>query len=482
MKKKVSILFLFLASCCCIPTGESKNNANVFGTGQYSSVYLGDWSNLPNGKATPRSQYANEKILEVIGDTSKKVHLNEEEVHLKNIRIDVRWKNPYHKYRNTLYLIRNCDRVIVDNVHIKQLDSDYRASSSIFIEDCKEVVIKDSYLAGTTNNYHIRIEGCETVLIDNVEIEGLDYFEKGIRCGGGIFVNNGDPKMGGKRGMLSPSPKDLKWCVIQNSYIHNNLASDKKRNQDGILVHSAADGLIFNCYFENWQHGDAAIDVSHRRSDKNYRNHFFRVERNVFDNCDKVKTPGISHKSNNIFFANNVYINTIIGDYHNGWDVYHVHETFLFNSLRKRSVFYSIWTLNNGFSYIRNSLVYVSGDALKHIYYQGKSAISKNYNFLRPDFMVYIMLSPSSWLKGREIEIKNWESWKNETRDYNSYFIEKKNTSKDYGQKDYQFLTELPTRNIGCNHFLRKDRKSVLRDFQGKKRTSNPSVGAFEAY
>ncbi len=447
---------------------------------QYSQDYKSDWAKLATGKYVGRKKLSEYLFSDGFGEDLQREYHKKKIVHLKDIALRIQWKKPYDKYDNTLFLIRGCDEVIVENVSIIQLNDDYRASHSIFIEDCNHVVIKNSSFVGTTSNYHVRVEGCANVFVDNIEVSGLDYGEKGIRCGGGIFVNNGDPKAGGKRGMVSPNPKDMKWCVIQNCYVHDNLASDKWRNQDGILIHSASDGILFNCYFENWKCGDAALDVSHRRSDSAYRNHLFRVERNLFDNADRVKTPGNSHASCSLFFANNVYVNTFIGDYHSGWDVHHVHETYVFDN--GGFSFFRLWGISNGSTYFINCLVYAEASGLQNVYFQGKNGRPNEYMFLHPNYLVYIMPQPSRWLGGQGQEVKKWKDWQDTARDRNSHFQGPTNCFVDPKKADYRLVSQSPAAHFGRSDFILQTHPGmkVLRSFSGKARSEKPSVGAFE--
>lgn len=472
-----AVLLIMVFSCIC---GHANETQIIPEHGRYSDVYQGNWSVLPNGKLFWRKKLSDYSFSREPGEKFQKTYYNESKIHLKDIALQVHWKKPYEKYGNTLFLIRGCDQVIVENVAITQLDPDYRASHSIFVEDCKQVIIRNCYFSGTSGSYHVRIEGCEEVFIDNVEISGFDYGENGVRCGGGIFVNNGDSKAGGNRGMVSPNPKDMKWCVIQNCYIHDNLATDKRRNQDGILIHSASDGIVFNCYFENWKEGDASLDVSHRRADELYRNHIFRVERNIFDNADRVKTPGNSHPSCKLFFANNLYINTFIGDYHRGWDVHHVNETYIFE--KGGFSFFRLWGMSNGSTHFRNCLLYVEPPGLHNVYFQGENGRPNEYRLLRPDFLVYIMPKPLCWLGGQGQKITAWEDWQNDERDRNSHFQGPISCFVDPKRGDYRLLPQSPATNFGCSDFVLQKHPGmkVERDFCGVVRSEKPSAGAFE--
>ena len=40
-----------------------------------------------------------------------------------------------------------------------QADSDYRGYDTIVVRDCDEVVIRNVYVSGTEQHFHIRVEG-----------------------------------------------------------------------------------------------------------------------------------------------------------------------------------------------------------------------------------------------------------------------------------------------------------------------------------
>ena len=476
-----TIIILIYISLHC----SALDAMNEITHGDYSQAYKSDWSTLPSGKFIPRKALSDFNFKTVIGDNVKKEYIDKELVHLTDIAYRVNWKGQYNKYRNALFLIRGCIKVNIENIAIIQKDSDYRASHSILIEDCKEVYLRSSYFSGSCRNYHIKIEGCEKVFIDNVEICGFDYGEKGFRCGGGILINNGDPKQGGIHGMLSPNPSNLSWCVIQNCFIHDNLDADEKRNLDGINLLSASDGIVFNCFFENWNKGDAALDISHRRKDSAYINKFYRVERNIYKNCKRVKTPGNSHNSCKLFFANNIYLNVHFVDYHQGWDVYHIHETFVYENVPSPIFFYTLQGVNNGHSYLTNCLINVEGKNLKSVYFQKGVYGPTEYKALKADFCVYAMPLPGSWLRGPEIKITTWKDWQ-KANDYENNSIM---TSDDVGlwkfeKRDYRLTSGSSAASYGSGDYLitTDKRMTVDRDFNGKIRPKTPSAGAFEVY
>ena len=285
--------------------------------------------------------------------------------------------------------------------------------------------------------------------------------------------------------MNSPNPKNMKWCIIQNCYIHDNLSSDEWRNHDGILIQSAADGIVFNCYFENWKHGDGALDVSHRRTDGNYKDHFFRIERNIFNNCTQIKTTGNSDSSCSLIFCNNLYINTSIVDYHRGWDIYYLHETFVFNNKKPVSYFFKLWEIDDCAIYFTNCFLYAEDIELHSVYYQSGDSKPDDYIMLQPDYFVYLMPPPKYWLKGKGQFVSDWSEWKKgDKHDSNSLFMSSQNSFVASDKDDFRLIANSPIAYLGSSEFLdtQDPRKSVTKDFYGKSRYPKPSVGAFEMY
>ena len=312
-----------------------KSVPNVETPRSYEDVVITEprWANL--SLPTSRIEKLNlTDIKTVSGEKYKKIIKNKSTVTLKDIILKVKWDSSYSKYGTTLFYIRNCKNVLIENVIIIQIDPDYRASHSVLIEDSDNVTIKNCIFLGTNNSYHLRIEGCNKVKVDGVEISGYDYGSLGKRCGGGIFINNGNQpeKLPNTRGMYSLNPKDLTSLVIENCYIHDNLANDGNfRNQDGVALSSPGNGIFFNNIIENWLRGDAGLDMSHRRWDEAYRNKIFKIERNVFKNCSYQKFSGRPKDdvNNIIVTANNIFINTSIGYYPKNYQIIHIYDTFI---------------------------------------------------------------------------------------------------------------------------------------------------------
>jgi len=291
----------------------SQGGYAVPSNGDYGEIYNSDWSELKNGKERADRNIPDNLFKFVNGDTYKQTYSDQRnDIYISDKALRVSWNNSYSKYGNALYYIKNCGKVVFENINVIQTNSDYRASSTILVENCDEVIIRNVFIAGTANKAHIRIEGCKKVLIEYVEISGYDYGD-GWMCGPGINVEN-----------------TSQWTIIQNCYIHDytalnsGLDPNEKDNQDAILMNVASNGIIFNCYFENWgvDYGDhykvaeSAIDISHRNYDETYDYSFFRIERNIFDSCVRAKSSSqLEDKDNSappnckLFWVNNINVN-----------------------------------------------------------------------------------------------------------------------------------------------------------------------------
>ncbi|NJL30158.1 MAG: hypothetical protein HC898_00210 [Phycisphaerales bacterium] len=251
------------------------------------------------------------------------------------------------KIETTMFRVENAKEVVLENLVIIQGDGDFRSWDTIRIEGADRVTVRNVYLAGSTQSYHLRLEGVKDIFIDNVEVAGVDYSKDGqYTCGGGIWINHGtnsgtagiqhefEGKMVGT-GIFTPYARHPGWMVIQNSYFHDHSKEmPKYKNHDAILIMSHGDMAVFNNVFERWYQppGDSAIDISYRRKEPEHQNKFARVERNIIRNATFYKHPG-SSRVNGIMFANNLFINTAMADYHGGEnnDVTYLHNTHIFD-------------------------------------------------------------------------------------------------------------------------------------------------------
>lgn len=342
-----------------------------------------------------------------------------EHVELKNLSFAIAWKGQQHHYRTTLIVISNCEEVLIDNIHLLQLDKDARAAYTILVENCGRVVVKNSSFRGT-GIYHLRFEGCREVLIDSVEIAGVEYAPNQVRCGGGIWINNGDDSPGKyqvSRGLNTKNPRDLTHFAILNSWFHDSLDEEQYKNVDGVLVHSGAQGLISNCRFENWQKGDTALDVSHRRLDEGYDRKLIRVERNIFSNCRLVKSSGRSNPGCRIIWCNNVFTDTPLADYHKGYEVIHSFEDFIFTEPSTR--FLALWGLRDGTLRIEHCLFVLPHN--KVFLHQGEAGTSKDYMWVSSDFNIFYLGIPMDWVSGQGIFIKKITDWQAMGNDRHSW-------------------------------------------------------------
>lgn len=452
--------------------------------GVYSQDYAGDWRNLPTGDVLARRDLAAIPFQDVVGEEARKSWVGEDEVRISDLALRVRWNGESNKMRTTLFTIRECRRVVIENVAIVQLDPDYRGYETIRIEDCDEVIIRNSHFGGTVQSYHLRLDGCGAALFERVEIAGHDHGELGRRGGGGIFIQNGATGRGGPRdNMIStPNPRLMSWLVIQHCYFHGLTASDgKRRNQDGILVHSPTEGIIFNCVVEDWSeaHGDAAMDVGFRRAD--LENGFFRIERNIFRRCTLAKSPGDKgHPSNALLWVNNLFDGGFFGDYHGTWPLHHVHNTYL---IRDRQPLYKLWGRNEGPAYLHNCLVYNAGEAAYQVVFQNDQGEPTRFRNLALDHNAYLMPPPDKWVGGKGETVGSWETWQtDEKQDRHSVMAAPQAVFADPAKGDFRLLPNSFPVGKASPRYLNPEQPwlKVDRDFLGNPRPAEPAAGAFE--
>jgi len=417
------------------PTVNAIASEVIMEHGKYSQTYLSDWANLPTGKKMIQANLQKEigtalglkendfnlktgkGFKSVIGENIKTSKVwkpgNNNEVYLKNLAYKVKWNTtPYH---GVLFYYYGYKRVVIENLAIIQENSDYRTYNAVIVRGCDEVVVRNTYFAGTAGHAHIRIEGCKRVLVENTEIAGIDYFGTGkFRNGAGIHVLNGNS--------ATPMTPVLEWLTIQNCYIHDlNDGYGTWKNQDGILLESPADGILFNCYFENWDRtfGDGAIDAGHRNLDVNYaKNHFFRIERNIIKDCSYTKSPGTA-ANNILFWTNNLYLNAMHIDYHSNSAQYFVNNSFIFEPLSSPWI-YELDAFG-GPTYIQNCLIYKPLGQFNVFVNQNASPPSDKWKGIHSDCNVLRMgLYPHDrWIAGNT-EINTLEDWQNAGNDLHS--------------------------------------------------------------
>lgn len=469
--------------------------------GKYTQSYQSDWSQLPTGDGLASNDVSQIPFIPIVGENHKMVYSDMQTLHLSNLHYQVSWNQPSSKYQTTLLYIENVDEVILDNISIMNMDADYRAYHSILIEGADRVIIRNLYLAGPVQSYHLRLEGCGDVLIENVEIAGKQFNGSSFhRLGGGIFINNGATGRGGinNTGLNVSHPRLPGWQIIQNCYVHDNSEDDGVgRNQDGILIHSPSHGMLFNTVVENWLRPscDAAVDLGFRRDEPEYQNRIFRVERNIVRNATYFKTPGNAPGPNVLYLANNLIINTQLADYHGGNNaVRYIHNTFLYDvnkapanlvSLAQRGT-QSVARLWNfyGPTYLANNLFYRPASGFK-IFYMNNESTQDKYRQIIPNHNVYAIPATSTtflynWADG--VLLPTLANWQQGTRyDMQSVVVSPSTVSfVDYANNNYHLTTNpwptvTDTQTISFNGIL----LNVTQDFNGNP--SNLTPGAFTA-
>ena len=317
--------------------------------------------------------------------------------------------------------------------------------------------------------------------MERVEISGWDYGKDGVRCGGGILVNNGITKEDGQVDLAAAHPKELEWGVIRDSWFHDYLTQDGTwRNQDGILFHAPSNGIVFNCVFDRWKAGDGAIDDSHRRNDARYRNKVHRIERCVFRDNQLVKTNGATGSPDCVIvWANNVYINSWMGDYHKGWTNWHLHETYFFQD--KTPALVKNWGMASGLTVIANSLMYAP-KGVEAVYWQSGKAAKDGYALFRADRLLYLMPPPDFWVRGQGVEIRDRAAWLAMGLERGCLVSNQAPDFVDLDKRDLRLKSASPAAGFGSPQFLNPLDAAlrVVRDFNGVQRPARPSVGAFE--
>ncbi len=470
--------------------------------GKYTAAYQSDWSKLPTGDVLARKNLAGVEFQDVQGEQVKKEWHGEKKVVISNLNLRVKWQQPKaDKFGTTLFYIENADEVVIENLSIISEDPDYRQYHTIYIEGANRVTIRNLYLAGTVQMYHIRLEGCKDVFIDNVEIAGIDYSGNGrCRLGGGIWINNGDGKPG-LPALTAKNPKLPGWQIVQNCYIHDNTEDDGVgRNQDGVLVHSASNGLIFNCVVENWLRPgcDAALDMSFRRDEPEYQDRFFRIERNIVKNSTFYKSVGKVPGPDTLFFANNLFINSTLGDYHReAADTVFVNNTYIFDLSKAPAVlkgfvargaegYACLWGYS-GRTILNNSLLFKPGGQF-FMFYQNAEPPEDKYKNFAPNHNIYAVGAAStSWLRTAQqgVVFKTFDDWRAATsQDANSILL-KAGTDifTDYAAGDYRPKKGALAAGIADPTYLKPSdpNQKVDRDFHGvlRSKTSELVPGAF---
>ena len=440
-----------------------------------------DLRNMPTGDVLARHEVDAVAWRAVKGPQVRKAWKRLSKVELRDMALKVDWPEPTNKYSGTLFLFQDCGEVTIENVAIVHLNADFRGQHCFLFEGCGKVTMRNVYCAGAVERVHIRLEGCREYLIERVEVAGWDYGDAGVRCGAGILINNGVTMKDGSVKVTAAHPHDLEWGVIRDCWLHDYLADDGKwRNHDGILFHAPSDGIVFNCVFDRWQAGDGAIDDSHRRHDPRYRNKVHRIERCIFRDNRLVKTNGaVGSPDCVVVWANNVYVNNWLADYHRGWTNWHVHETYVFDNVAP--VFVKNWGMRQRPTVFANGLLCARRGA-KVVYWQSGNAEKDGYRLFRADRMLYLMPRPGYWMRGLGVAIKGREDWLAEGLERGCVVLDKPAEFVDRARGDYRLKPDSPGAGFGSSAFLDPSDAAlrVTRDFNGRPRGSSPAAGAFE--
>ena len=449
--------------------------------GKYSRTYMTmDWSDYGrNGKTIADKDPSDYAWQDVVGEQVKRTIIGKSRVVISNLAYRVDWDAAETgKFTTTLFDIRNCDRVEIRDIAIEQLD-EFIGADTIRLTECREVYVGNVYICGSGTKQHIRVEGSEYVLIEDVEIEGRDYGTGAKACASGIVILNG-------AGTDLPWKYDLKFSVVQNCYIHDYTADVPGSDVDAIAYRSAANGILFNCTIENWTGAgiEQAIDPSHRRSDAGYgTGNVFRIERNIIDNAYNTKTPGYAGSSHEIIWCNNVWWNTWHAHSHSRYRVRRVHETFAWDSGRY-NLCMKLWSIG-GELLVENCLFYVD-PALRKSYVYCTSWDTDRSVWLHPDYNVYYMNTPS-WMycdfEDPQYNAATLADWQARGKDENSVLTNTGELFRDAAARDVRLHSASVARGKGTSAYVTASQPGlrVDRDFLGRARSPvAPCAGAFE--
>jgi hypothetical protein len=507
--------------------------------GEYSEAYVSDWSRLDSGRSfapdRPAVGWTNRafpKLSEPVANEDFPLwHTSPSEdpdVHLTGDDIpplQVRWTADETSYETSVIRIHNKRHVVIENIAIEQLGHVDRndpsklrtGKHSIFVDGCESLVVRNVYLAGAVSHSHLRVRGCRSVFIENVKVRGLpverllspearDGLGEGRIAGSGIRIDNGndagldcsevrdgevDPRYVNRAVCGEDSAEcfvhDLAWVVIQNSHVYDYTLNPDRAdtNHDGIVIESAADGIIFNNVVENWWGGNALVDVSHRRGcDEGYRGHRLRVERNLLLGSpyepSTVKTPGRGSSDNAILMANNFYKDLHIVDYHEDYPVYHVNESFYASDDATRKVWYKMYDL--GPSIVENQFVRSPEGEVRMSLFKTNGVLADDPSewiegeSLSADFNLYAISGSRSFLWPEVAAlVTEFEDWQGAGQDVDSALEEECSAIVPGSEM-------CGAEGLGSDWRSKEDPALVVdRDFFGAVRGHRPTVGALEA-
>jgi hypothetical protein len=441
--------------------------------GRYSAAYeLMDWQ-TENGKSLADKDENDYTFTNI--DETKYIYQNQKYVKLSGLHLSPTWSthNEPDYSGTSLIQIKDCDYVYIEDIAIKLTDEKTR--DSIRITNCKEVYIKNVWISGTATN-HIRIQGAKYVVVDGVEVEGRDY-NGTKKSGNGIKIENGLDSL--------DYDYDLVFSITQNSYIHDCDSYDGNSERDAIALSSCSQGILFNCYIENWKLGEGteqAIDLSHRRNDSDYDNSYiYRVEKCTIMNCEQNKISGSqAHTGNKIIFANCEFINSYFALAQADYEVYLVNNTFIYDDFFAQLV--KQWG-QTGNAYLANNFIYSSG-AMDRIFYSSFSEDKRQY--INADYNLYYMPDTSSdWYKDlySTYSVSDFTDWQTAGKDTNST---KLNSGSNFSNLTTYNLT-LPSGSVAENSggitYVNHSQQAlkVAHDMNKNSRSAtSPSAGAHE--
>ena len=454
--------------------------------GQYSRTYMNtDWSRLGTGKDVADKDESDYFWKSVVGQNVRRTYSKGNHV-LKNLAYKVTWRGKPDSKTRKLFTFKNCDKVTIENVAIIQ-NEPYKGSHTFFINNCKNVYLKNIFISGAVSHRHITINGAENILIDNIEIEGRDYNGNGKYEGsGGIYIHNGE----GKRRHRN----NLKFTVVQNCYIHDFDDVKPRGNfPEGISIVSPSDGIIFNCYIDNYKLPGAenAMQITTRRYDKNYgEGHVFRIERCVNKRATFNKQGSVSHmpkkyKDNHIIWANNLYYNLNFAMDNKVDDIHHVNETFVMT--HTNGPVFRLWNVRAPFYLYNNIFYYGTENSTERLFLRtGKDKDDKKA-LLKADFNLYYMRKPRKIYEDNTNSsntVNSWTNWQQLGKDINSVFTKsgslfyKPNSNVDR----YILSNDSIAGKVGGSKYIKQSHPGlrVNKNFFGKSRSSNiPNLGAF---
>ncbi|QOR71635.1 right-handed parallel beta-helix repeat-containing protein [Ruania alkalisoli] len=478
----------------------------------YTDDYTGSWTSLDTGDVLGSHDLSGITWSNVTGENVQQLYDFQSSQTVSNQYLRLTWNaTSANKTGTCLWRFKDVDQVTIENVYVENLDPDYITSHVIRVEGADEVIIRNCYFAGPVDRQHIFLEGVANILIENVEIVGLELpGTNGPRAGGGIMINNGATS-GSDDGVDTPYAREPVQQTIQHCYIHNSWDDDgNERNQDGILIHSPADGYIFNNVIENWfrnepsggpqAHGmDSSIDIGFRRDEPQFQDKNVRVERNILRNTTFFKTPVGTIGPNRILLANNLIINAKLDDYHGGGSStsHYVHNTMLWDidlapislqSLAQRGATGYCFKLGSfsGPTVLENCVVYTE-DSSPDIVYANSSGSAGKWAGWSADHNAYgTSTSSTKWLNSTvdSTVCSTFSSWQSTTgNDANSVTAAPDpNWFEDYLGGDYRLSGSSLWSGVADTSFVNHadPHLRVDRDFNGESRTtSNVRPGAF---